>query len=59
MSDQNGKLTIVLTLWLGGFLVGLAVATLVIHGFDLTPVLIGGSGSMLSGLALTRMLTQE
>jgi hypothetical protein len=50
MKIIDGK-TLVL-LWLGGFFLGVAIATCVFHGLDLTPVLFGGSGGVLSGLAI-------
>jgi hypothetical protein len=41
-----------LLLWLGGFLIGLAIAIFAFRGFDLSALLFGGCGGVLSGLAL-------
>jgi hypothetical protein len=58
MTEQkrHEMLKAVIMLWLGGFLVGLAIAMLAFRGFHATPVLFSGSGAVLSGLALTTML---
>lgn len=49
---RHEMLKAVIMLWLGGFLVGIAIAIFVFHGFHATPVLFAGCGGVLSGLGL-------
>ena len=60
MTEQkhHKMLKALIMLWLGGFLIGLAIAVFAFNGLNSTPVLFGGTGGVLSGLAL-RMLFGE
>lgn len=48
-----------LLLWLGGFLIGVAITVFAFNGLDVSALLFGGSGGVLSGLALRTIFGEQ
>jgi hypothetical protein len=61
MTEQkrHEMLKAVIMLWLGGFLLGLAIAIFAFRGLRATPAMFAGSGVMLSAFAIIALFENQ